>query len=234
MALTPRAPRDDGVTTDPVGSMIRGTSVHYFIEGVTKKYAYFQGRARRAEFWWFTLGQLCVLLPLYLLVLIVSLGTADPYSGSPSGLAMLLTGLFWLVSLALFLPALGMAIRRLHDTGKSGWFYLLNFVPFGSIVLLVFYCMEGDRGPNMYGPDPKGGYAGGAPQAFTQPQQGFGQPQQAYGQPQQSYGQPQQAYGQPQQSLGQPQQAFGQPKSYGQPQSDGQAQPGYGQTPYGH
>lgn len=55
---------------------------------------------------------------------------------------------------------LAVSVRRLHDTNRSGWFYLLSIIPIvnyiGSIVLLVFYCLDGDAGPNQFGPDPKG------------------------------------------------------------------------------
>lgn len=65
-------------------------------------------------------------------------------------------GLMMLWALATFIPTLAVAIRRLHDTDKSGWFYLINFIPFvGPIIMFVFYLMEGTRGPNRYGPDPK-------------------------------------------------------------------------------
>lgn len=65
-----------------------------------------------------------------------------------------LLGLWWLV---MFIPNLAVAIRRLHDTDKSGWMYLLVLIPLvGGIILLVFYCTEGTRGPNRFGPDPKG------------------------------------------------------------------------------
>jgi uncharacterized membrane protein YhaH (DUF805 family) len=64
--------------------------------------------------------------------------------------------LMMLYTLLTFIPTLAVTIRRLHDTNKSGWFYLLNFVPLvGPIILLVFYLTEGTRGPNEYGPDPK-------------------------------------------------------------------------------
>lgn len=59
-------------------------------------------------------------------------------------------------SLASLIPGIAVAVRRLHDTGRSAWWLLLLLVPFvGWIVLIVFYCLEGERGPNRYGPDPK-------------------------------------------------------------------------------
>jgi uncharacterized membrane protein YhaH (DUF805 family) len=68
-----------------------------------------------------------------------------------------LLGLSILWSLFAFIPNLAVTIRRLHDTDKSGWFILLGLIPLvGAIVLLVFYFMDGTRGPNRFGPDPKG------------------------------------------------------------------------------
>jgi uncharacterized membrane protein YhaH (DUF805 family) len=60
-------------------------------------------------------------------------------------------------SLVTFLPGLAMAVRRLHDTDRRGWWLLLSFIPLiGIIVLIVFWCFEGTRGPNRFGPDPLG------------------------------------------------------------------------------
>ena len=79
---------------------------------------------------------------------------------------MLASGLFMLtqlgsrMSVILFLPSLAMGVRRLHDTDRSGWWWLIVFIPFvGIIVLIVFWCFEGTRGPNRFGPDPLGALA---------------------------------------------------------------------------
>jgi uncharacterized membrane protein YhaH (DUF805 family) len=64
--------------------------------------------------------------------------------------------IYLLYALATFIPGLAVAIRRLHDTGKSGWYFLVAFIPLiGGIILLVFMVMQGDIGENAYGPDPK-------------------------------------------------------------------------------
>jgi uncharacterized membrane protein YhaH (DUF805 family) len=68
----------------------------------------------------------------------------------------LLLALSFLWGLFIFIPNLAVTIRRLHDQDKSGWFYLLAFIPIANIVLLVFMFLEGTRGPNRFGPDPKG------------------------------------------------------------------------------
>jgi uncharacterized membrane protein YhaH (DUF805 family) len=63
-----------------------------------------------------------------------------------------------IVALGLLIPSIAVAMRRLHDTDRSGWWLLIAFIPFiGSIVLLIFFVLEGTRGPNRFGPDPLAG-----------------------------------------------------------------------------
>ena len=103
-------------------------------------YANFEGRARRAEF---------VVLFNFLLQLTVSSSLYIFLGG------FLLWGLLGLYNLAIFIPNLAVIVRRLHDTGKSGWLYFIAFIPLGGILLIVFLALEGDQGSNKYGPDPK-------------------------------------------------------------------------------
>ena len=112
---------------------------------VTKKYATFSGRARRSEYWYYTLFSILVSL-------VTSVVGGALFVHSEGDVNILSA----LASIALFLPGLGVAIRRLHDIGKSGWWYLILFVPFiGWIVLLIFLCRDSDRGPNRFGASPK-------------------------------------------------------------------------------
>ncbi len=111
----------------------------YFLHAL-KNYAVFSGRARRREYWMFTLFQL--IFSAVALAIDYTLGIN------------LISGIF---SLAMLIPGLAVSVRRLHDVNKSGWFLLILFVPLvGAIWLLVLDCTEGTRGPNQYGPDPKG------------------------------------------------------------------------------
>lgn len=110
---------------------------------VLKNYVGFSGRARRKEYWMFILINAIVGAIINVIQLI--LGLELPY-------------LSMLYLLATFLPVLALAIRRLHDTDRSGAWALLFFVPFiGWLVLLVFFCTEGTSGSNRYGNDPKFG-----------------------------------------------------------------------------
>ena len=105
------------------------------VKSVLTKYADFNGRARRSEYWWFF---------LFNFILNVITGFIDE-SITPGGIGMV--GLF--VSLGLLVPALAVAVRRMHDVGKSGWFILIP------IYNLILACTDGDAGSNQYGPDPK-------------------------------------------------------------------------------
>lgn len=118
--------------------------MEYFLY-VLKNYAVFKGRARRREYWMFTLFQL--LFSIVALALDYVLGFAEDGSGVISSI----------YSLAMLLPSLAVSVRRLHDVNRSGWFMFIALVPLvGIIWLLVLDCTEGTDGPNEYGPDPKG------------------------------------------------------------------------------
>ncbi|MDN4473857.1 DUF805 domain-containing protein [Demequina zhanjiangensis] len=136
------------------------------------KYAVFSGRARRAEFWWFFLFQQVVGIVLSIIFTVLyfaSLGPAfaqieadgtipdsalEDINWAPMTIGIVIASV---VSLALLLPSLAVTVRRLHDTGRSGWWYLISFIPFGGIVVLVFAALESESGTNQYGPDPKAG-----------------------------------------------------------------------------
>jgi uncharacterized membrane protein YhaH (DUF805 family) len=132
--------------------------MHWYTD-VIKKYAVFNGRAARPEFWWFALCNAIVFAVIYIVVGIIA--------GRSTGQAI-----SDLYLLAVFLPSLGVAIRRLHDTDRSGWWYLLVFIPIiGGIVLLVFMVLASDPGPNKYGPNPQNPDAGAGGMQFD-PQTG--------------------------------------------------------------
>lgn len=86
---------------------------------------------------------------LFYILIAVGLAIVESIVGSPGFLGMLL-------ALGLLLPSIAVAVRRLHDTERSGWWLLIGFVPLvGGIVLLVFMCLDGTSGANRFGPDPK-------------------------------------------------------------------------------
>ena len=115
---------------------------------VTEKYAQFDGRARRAEFWWFALVNMGIAWAIVIIGAI--LGSVNDALGTIASFAY-----FGYVA-AMIVPAIAVSVRRLHDTGKSGGLWFLIFIPLvGAIILLVFYATDGDPTSNRYGPSPK-------------------------------------------------------------------------------
>jgi uncharacterized membrane protein YhaH (DUF805 family) len=129
-----------------------------------KKYAQFQGRSRRSEFWYFSLFHMLFAFVLIIPgVLFVVIG-ANAHNSVATGVGVVLYLAYFVFSLALLVPSVAVTVRRLHDTGRSGWWYFISFVPFaGLIVLLVFLCSDSQPGDNLYGPNPKGIGGWGAP-----------------------------------------------------------------------
>lgn len=121
-----------------------------------RRYAEFSGRSRRREYWSFALFYLLIMVALNIVF-----GTNDVESGGGTfvygtrlvGAGSWIGSLFWLVSL---IPGLAVSVRRLHDQDRTGWLLLLWLIPFlGWFAILVLMCLEGTRGPNRFGPDPK-------------------------------------------------------------------------------
>jgi uncharacterized membrane protein YhaH (DUF805 family) len=115
------------------------------VQTCLQKYVGFSGRARRSEYWWFFL--FTVLVSMVASVLDSIFGTMSDTTN---------VGLIGsIASLALLLPSIAVAIRRLHDTSRSGWWILIGLIPIvGWIILIVFYCQD-SHGENQYGPSPK-------------------------------------------------------------------------------
>jgi uncharacterized membrane protein YhaH (DUF805 family) len=106
---------------------------------VLRKYADFSGRARRKEYWMFTLVNFIIMLVLAFIEGLV-------------GIAGIISGLY---SLAVLLPAIAVTVRRLHDTGRSGWWFLIAFIPIVGLVLLVFLIFDSETETNEFGINPK-------------------------------------------------------------------------------
>jgi len=108
--------------------------IEWYKKVVFENYANFNGRARRAEYWWFTLMNIIVSFVFGFVCGLIKMPSLSP-----------------LYSLIVLLPGIAVAVRRMHDVGKSGWFILIP------IYNLILAATEGERGENQYGPDPKGG-----------------------------------------------------------------------------
>ena len=117
-----------------------------------RKFADFNGRARRSEYWLFYLFSVVVSFVLGFVGNMV-LGGADP--SNPFAAGGFILQMIW--ALILLVPSIAVGVRRLHDTDRSGWWLLIALIPFiGAIVLIVFFVFDGTPGPNKFGPDPKG------------------------------------------------------------------------------
>ncbi|WP_151719147.1 DUF805 domain-containing protein [Gemmobacter serpentinus] len=131
-----------------------------------RKYATFSGRAARSEYWWFILFNYIVMLVIGGIAALIVTATLDSTTGAPSVIGYLFMGIAAIVILALFIPSIAVAVRRLHDRNLSGWWYLglvlVSLIPIigsivslvGSIAMLVIFCLRGTPGDNKYGPDP--------------------------------------------------------------------------------
>lgn len=108
---------------------------------VLQKYTVFEGRARRKEYWFFVLFNLII-------TIVISVVESGIGTGGVLGIIYML---------GVFLPSVAVAIRRLHDTDRSGWWLLISFIPvIGVIVLLVLLALDSTPGDNRFGPNPKG------------------------------------------------------------------------------
>jgi uncharacterized membrane protein YhaH (DUF805 family) len=111
--------------------------MHWYTD-VIKQYAVFDGRAGRPEYWWF-----------FLINAVISLILDVVFRGSTGQV------LGAIYTLAVLLPSIGVGIRRLHDTNRTGWWLLVSLIPLvGWIWIIVLLALAGDDGPNRYGPPP--------------------------------------------------------------------------------
>ncbi len=112
-----------------------------------RHYADFSGRSRRREYWFFVLFNILISMGLSIIDSALGLGNAEIGAGLFSGL----------YGLAVLLPSIGYAARRLHDIGRSAWWLLVIFIPLlGPLIILVFTVLDSQPGDNAFGPNPKG------------------------------------------------------------------------------
>ncbi len=116
-----------------------------------ENYANFDGRARRREYWLFTLAHIVIGVAL----IFPTLFFVDENEGI-TGLGWLPFGLAVIFGLAMIIPSIAVAVRRLHDTDRSGKWYFVSLIPYlGGLILFVMLAIDGTAGANRYGPDPK-------------------------------------------------------------------------------
>jgi uncharacterized membrane protein YhaH (DUF805 family) len=132
-----------------------------FVEAIKtglSKYVTWKGRASRSEFWFFFLFVLASVIVASIIdgILGTTFKTVNPLTGLEQSAGY--GYVYLLVAVALFLPNLSVMVRRLHDTGRSGWWYWIVLIPLvGAIVLIVWFATKGTTGSNEYGEDPLGG-----------------------------------------------------------------------------
>lgn len=127
--------------------------INWYKKVVFENYVNFSGRARRSEYWYFVLMSILISIGIGIIEGFLGLNS---YESNDFGFQVQGGILSNIYMLAVFLPGLGVTVRRLQDTNKSGWLVLLALIPLvGAIILIVFLAMEGDNGKNEYGPDPK-------------------------------------------------------------------------------
>lgn len=121
--------------------------MEWYLDAFRKKYADFSGRARRTEYWMFTLFHTLVIL----VFVILAAALAEIEWGMIA--IIIILGLYVLFTI---IPSLAITVRRLHDTGKSGWFYLLSFIPYiGGFLIFIFMVQDSEAITNKWGPNPK-------------------------------------------------------------------------------
>jgi uncharacterized membrane protein YhaH (DUF805 family) len=119
-----------------------GAKVMGFVDAIKfgfNNYATFSGRAARSEYWYWTLFTIIASVVAEIIDSVLGLGLVG-----------------FIVSLALLLPSIAVAVRRLHDIDRTGWWLLIAFTGVGIILLIVWDCIQGTTGPNRFGPDPLG------------------------------------------------------------------------------
>mgnify|MGYP006108631735 FL=1 len=122
----------------------------WYLKVMRDNYANFSGRARRKEYWMYTL----MLIPIMIVLILLDniLGLTFEMLGQDLGYGWL----YLIGALVHLIPGFALSIRRLHDIGKSGWFFLIILIPLiGGIWLFVLWCTEGNKSENKWGPDSK-------------------------------------------------------------------------------
>ena len=136
-------------------SLSTQSTMETFKECVTQKYARFDGRARRREYWLFTLGYLLISLPPSLVGGIILTTAMASESTILYVIGALLIIAMIVLYLGLVIPALAVMVRRLHDINLSGWWYLLSLIPYVGALMIVVAFIPGTIGANRFGPDPR-------------------------------------------------------------------------------
>ena len=123
----------------------------FYMKCLKDKYASFDGRARRKEYWSFALFNAIIYFIFYAVGIFLAVSTRS------ETLALIVFGILGIYALGIIVPSLAVTVRRLHDIGKGGGWIFISFVPFvGGLILLVFTLLDSEAGENRFGSNPKG------------------------------------------------------------------------------
>lgn len=142
--LSPRYKSDRPISSSFISPVVEPKEKGFFwaVKTCFRKYANFEGRASRSEYWFFSFFNCIIFTILFGLAIAIN----------QEHVSLIFLGLTFLYNLVVFLPGLAAAVRRLHDIGKSGWLYCVIFIPYiGALILLYFLCKKGNDGANIYG-----------------------------------------------------------------------------------
>lgn len=142
--LSPRYTREKPISSSFISSAgeSEGKGFFWAVKTCFGKYATFEGRASRSEYWFFCLFNCIISTILFGLAIIIN----------QENVSLIFLGLAFVYTLVVFLPGLAVTIRRLHDIGKSGWLYCVIFIPYiGAFIILYFLCKKSNDGTNIYG-----------------------------------------------------------------------------------
>lgn len=129
----------------------------YFLRALSRNYFQFYGRARRAEYWGYTLFYVVTLIVCFIADSVVSAFVFAAYADGEAGFLPIFICLFYVYSI---IPGISITVRRLHDQDMSGWLFLLNMIPYiGPIILFILMFFDSRPQPNKHGPSPKYGGA---------------------------------------------------------------------------
>lgn len=120
------------------------------VSSVMGKYATFEGRAPRSEYWWWVLFTILIQWASSVVDMVIFGG----YSFVEYGSMDVFTPITSLVGIALLIPSIAVGARRFHDMGRTGWWLLIGLTGIGALIIFFWFMCRGDEGPNRYGPDP--------------------------------------------------------------------------------
>lgn len=133
--------------------------MHWLIDPIRNHYADFSGRTSRKEFWMFQLMMILIVVAFFTVLTVLGIGLASDGTESSGGTLFFVLWFIPIIlfTLAIIVPSIAINVRRLHDIGRSGWWYLIGFVPWvGGLIAIILACLPSQKGTNKWGANPYG------------------------------------------------------------------------------